>query len=149
MPTGRKIGIPSPCGRSPRAKLRSAFGFTLLELMVVMAIIMILLGMAAGRYERSIQQAREAVLKQDLHILRDSIQQYTMDKMAGPQSLDELVSSGYLREIPVDPITQRKDWVPDFGDVLLSVDETTPGMTDVHSASQAISPFDGKAYSSW
>lgn len=140
-----------------RANLRSAagftleLGFTLLELMVVMTIIMILLGMAAARYERAIQSSREAVLKQDLHILREAIEQYTADKMAGPQSLEDLASpdSKYIREVPVDPMTQRKDWVTVFGGDMLTVDETTPGITDVHSASQSISPTDGKAYSTW
>src|ERR1700740_2110624 len=78
-------------------------GFTMMELMVVIAIILVLIGLAAGRYEKSIIRAREAVLKQDLQTMRSAIQQYTLDKAAAPQSLSDLVSSGYLREIPVDP----------------------------------------------
>lgn len=149
MLIGREQGISSVRSRRMGLHQRSAFGFSLLELMVVMAIIMILLGMAAGRYQRSIQQANEAVLKQDLTIMRDAIEAYTADKNAGPQSLDDLASpdSKYLREIPVDPITRRKDWVAEFDQVLLNPDETTPGITGVHSASEAISPFSGQPYS--
>jgi len=151
MLTGRKLGNYSVGNRRRRSHRSSGFGFTLLELMVVMAIIMILLGMAAGRYERSIQQASEAVLKQDLSIMRDAIEAYTADKNAGPQSLDDLVSpdNRYLREIPVDPITRRKDWVTEFDQVLLNPDETTPGITGVHSASEATSPFTGQPYSKY
>lgn len=151
MLTGKKPGNYSVRNRQPLSDFGSALGFTLLELMVVMAIITILVGMAAARYDRSIQQASEAVLKQDLTIMRDAIEAYTADKNAGPQSLDDLISpdNRYLREIPVDPITRRKDWVPEFDQVLLNPDETTPGITGVHSASEAISPFTGQAYSKY
>jgi len=80
----------------------------MMELMVVIAIILVLIGMAAGRYEKSVVRAREAVLKQDLTTMRNAIQQYTLDKAAGPQSLDDLVSSGYLREVPTDPMTRAR-----------------------------------------
>src|SRR5579864_607399 len=123
-------------------------GFTLIELIVVIAIIGILAGIAAGRYERSLQVAREAVLKQDLQTMRNAIQQFTLDKQAAPQSLSDLVSSGYLREIPVDPITRTREWHADAEDVLLSVDQTTSGISDVHSTSGNIS-LDGSPYSSW
>lgn len=122
--------------------------FTLIELMVVIAIILVLLAMAAGRYETSLKHAREAVLKQDLQTMRTAIQQYTLDKEQAPQSLDDLVSAGYLREIPVDPITRKRDWHADYEDVLLSVDQTSTGITDVHSSSSAIS-LEGTPYSSW
>ncbi|HYB62099.1 MAG TPA: prepilin-type N-terminal cleavage/methylation domain-containing protein [Methylomirabilota bacterium] len=131
------------------ARGRSAAGFTMLELMIVITIIFILLGMAAGSYQHSLVRSREAALKNDLFVMRQSIQQYTVDKQNGPQSLDDLVSSGYLREIPKDPITHAADWRVDFGDVLLSVDETSPGITDVHSSSDAVSPFENTPYSSW
>ena len=124
-------------------------GFTLMELMVVIAIILVLIGMAAGRYERSIVRAREAVLKQDLQTMRSAIQQYTLDKQQAPQSLDELVSAGYLTEIPVDPITRARDWHPDFEDTLLSVDQTSSGMTDVHSSAGGVSSFESTPYNSW
>jgi general secretion pathway protein G len=131
----------------PRAR-RSA-GFTLIEIMVVMTIIAILVGMAAVRYDRSMVNAREAVLKQDLQALRGAIQQYTLDKQRAPQSLEELASAGYLREVPIDPITRGKDWQLEFEDVALSPDQTGTGVTDVHSKSDATSPNDGSAYSSW
>jgi general secretion pathway protein G len=129
-------------------------GFTMLELMVVIAIIMILLGLAAGKYQRSMLRSKEAVMRQDLRVMRDAIQQYTLDKDAAPQSLDELVdhkdgNGGYLREVPVDPITQRSDWVTVSEDVLLSPEQTATGISDVHSASNEISPFTNTAYNTW
>ena len=128
---------------------RSNRGFTMMELMVVIAIILVLIGMAAGRYEKSVVRAREAVLKQDLQTMRSAIQQYTLDKAAGPQSLDDLVSAGYLREVPTDPITRARDWHTDSDNVLLSVDQSSPGVTDVHSTSDSVSPFESTPYSSW
>jgi general secretion pathway protein G len=121
----------------------------MIEMMMVMAIIMILIAIAAGRYERSMQRAREAVLKQDLQTMRGAIQQYTLDKQQGPQSLDDLVSAGYLREVPVDPITRERNWHPDSENVFLSTDQSTAGITDVHSGSDANSPFDSTPYNSW
>ena len=130
-------------------KRRGDGGFTLLELMIVLAIIVIILGMAAGRYQQSIVKAKEAVLHQDLRVMRDAIQQFTLDKQSAPQSLDDMVSAGYMREIPTDPITQRKDWQVETSDVLLSPDQTTTGITDVHSSANSISPFENTPYSSW
>jgi general secretion pathway protein G len=124
-------------------------GFTMMELMVVIAIILVLIGMAAGRYEKSILRSREAVLKQDLTTMRNAIQQYTLDKAAGPQSLDDLVSAGSLREVPIDPMTRARDWHTDSDNVLLSTDQTSPGITDVHSTSDSVSPFENTPYSSW
>ena len=121
----------------------------MLELMVVVAIIFVLLAMAAGRYERSLQRAREAVLKQDLQTMRSAIQQYTLDKEAAPQSLDDLVSAGYLREIPVDPITRTRDWHEDYEQVQLSADQTSTGITDVHASSDAVSSFESTPYNTW
>jgi general secretion pathway protein G len=124
-------------------------GFSLLELMIVLTIIMILATIAAGRYDRSVQRAREATLKQDLYVMRQAIQQYTLDKQAAPGSLDDLVQAKYLGAIPVDPITRAKDWHTDSEDLLLSPEQTSSGITDVHSASDASSPFEGTAYSTW
>jgi len=124
-------------------------GFTLLELMIVMAIILILATIGAGRFEQSIIRSHEAALKQDLFVMRNAIQQYTLDKEAGPNSLDDLVSSGYLREIPRDPITKQKDWATSSDDLLASPDQTTVGITDVHSTSSDVSPFENTPYSSW
>lgn len=136
-------------GRNGSRRLRVA-GFTLIELMAVMAIIVILASIAAVRYDKSVQRAKEAALHHDLSVLRDAIQQYTLDKQQAPQSLDDLVSSGYLREIPTDPVTGTKDWVTDTSDVLMSADETSGGgIDDVHSPSDKTSPFEGTAYNTW
>ena len=127
----------------------SARGFTLLELMVVITIIIILATIGAGRYERSVTRAREATLKQDLFVMRQAIENYTSDKEAGPSSLDDLVSSGYLRAVPEDPITKQKDWRTESSELLSSPQETSIGITDVHSASDEPSPFENTPYSSW
>ena len=92
--------------------------------MIVMAIILILATLGAGRYEQAIIRAHEAALKQDLFVMRNAIQQYTLDKEAGPNSLDDLVSAGYLREIPRDPITRQKEWTTSSDDILASPDQT-------------------------
>ena len=124
-------------------------GFTLLELMVGIAIIIVLATLGAGRYEQTVIRAREATLKQDLFVMRQAIQNYTSDKEAGPTSLDDLVSSGYLRSIPLDPITRQKNWVTESTDLLISAQQTAVGITDVHSASGTISPFENTPYSEW
>ena len=128
---------------------RGSRGFTMMELMVVIAIILVLIAMAAGRYERSVARAKEAVLKQDLQTMRGAIEQFTLDKQQAPQSLDDLVSAGYLREVPMDPITRARDWHADFEDVMLSPEQTANGITDVHSSSESVSSFEGTPYSSW
>ena len=124
-------------------------GFTLLELMIVMAIILILATIGAGRYEQALTRSNEAALKQDLFVMRNAIQQYTLDKEAGPTSLDDLVMAGYLREVPRDPITRQKEWMTSSDDLLADPDQTTMGITDVHSTSDAISPFENTPYSTW
>ena len=124
-------------------------GFTLIELMIVMAIIAILMMVAVPRFAAAVRMAREAVLKEDLFTIRGAIDSYTMDKQKAPQSLDDLVQEGYLKSIPEDPMTKSKDtWVTDSGDALHSIDQTDPGIDDVHSGSQE-SGADGTAYSSW
>lgn len=127
---------------------RGQFGFTLVELIIVMAIIAILISIAAPMYSQSVVRAREATLKQDLYHLRQSIDQFTMDKQRAPQSLDELVSAGYLRSIPIDPFTKAADWEVINEDVLNSIDQTQPGITDVRSSSPLTS-VDGSAYNTW
>jgi len=131
-----------PAARDPR-------GFTLLELMVVIAIISILAAMAVGHYQQSIVQAREAVLRQDLFEIRKAIQNYTLDKAAAPQSLDDLKSAQYLPEIPRDPMTGQPNWVTDNCDTALTADQTLFGICDVHSASDKSSPFNGEAYNTF
>jgi general secretion pathway protein G len=97
----------------------------------------------------AIKQAREAVLKEDLHVLREAIDSYTMDKQKAPQSLDDLVQEGYLKEVPQDPMTRSKDsWVTDTSDAMHSLDQTEPGIDDIHSGSQELGS-DGQPYSGW
>ena len=128
---------------------RRAQGFTLIELMIVMTIILILLGIAAPRYEKSVTRAKEATLHNDLQVMRQAIDNYTLDKEAAPQSLDDMVQAGYLREVPVDPMTRQRDWQTKFGDTVLSPDQVSVGIEDVHSNSQAVSPVEGTAYNTW
>lgn len=135
-------------GPSERSGVYEA-GFSLLELMVVITIILILVTIAGGRYEKSVLRAKEATLKQDLFIMRNAIQQYTLDKEAGPTSLDDLVQAKYLSAIPTDPIAGTKDWHTESEQILLDPQQTSPGITDVHSSSDQVSPFEGTPYSSW
>jgi len=131
------------------ARMRSRVrGFTLLELMIVLSIIMILMAVAVPVYNQSIVQARESVLRANLSTLRNVISQYTLDKQKAPQSLDDLVTAGYLRQIPIDPMTRQANWEVVQEDVMLAVDQQDPGITDVHSASNGTAS-DGTAYSSW
>ncbi len=124
-------------------------GFTILELVVVMAIIVTLVAIGVPTYTKSIIRAREAVLHDQLFTMRQMIDEYTMDKQQAPQSLDDLVSEGYLREIPKDPITNsRSSWKIDMEDSLKAADQTQPGMVDVHSGATGTS-LDGTAYSTW
>src|ERR1035441_9271598 len=105
--------------------------------MIVMAIIGVLAVVAIPSFIGAIKQAREAVLKEDLHVLRAAIDSYTMDKQKAPQTLDDLIQDGYLREIPLDPMTHTKDtWVTDTSDSLHSIDQTDAGIDDIHSGSQ-------------
>ncbi len=117
--------------------------------MIVMAIIGILAVVAIPSYVGAVRQAREAVLKEDLHVMRNAIDSYTADKQKAPQSLQDLVDAGYLRSIPEDPMTHQTDsWVTDTSDALSSLDQTDPGVNDVHSGSQE-QGSDGRAYSEW
>lgn len=136
-------------GRTILQKRKRQSGFTLIELMIVMAIIGILAVIAVPSYISAVRQAREAVLKEDLFTMRNAIDSYTADKQKAPQSLDDLVQEGYLKSIPEDPMTHSKDtWVTDSSDTYTSVDETDTGITDVHSGSNETGS-DGQPYSSW
>jgi general secretion pathway protein G len=124
-------------------------GFTLIELMIVISLILILVSVALPAYNQSILRARESVLKQNLFTLRSVISQYTLDKQKAPQSLEDLVSAGYLKQLPTDPMTGRNDsWVVDEEEALMSVDQQETGIYDVHSGSSGVGS-DGTAYSSW
>jgi general secretion pathway protein G len=124
-------------------------GFTLLELMIVMVVIGLLAAIAIPAYTTNIRHAREAVLKEDLHVMRQAIDSYTVDKQKAPQSLDDLVQGGYLKTMPVDPFTHRSDtWMPAQDDTLSSLDQTESGINDVHSGAQ-MAASDGSSYSTW
>jgi len=124
-------------------------GFTLIEMLIVIVIIMILASIAIPVYMQSIVHAKEAVLRDDLFTLRNVIDQYTLDKQKAPQSLDDLVSAGYLKALPKDPFTGSTDtWQVTTDDSLMDPTQTQPGITDVHSGSNGVSS-DGSAYSSW
>jgi general secretion pathway protein G len=120
-----------------------------MELMIVVAIIVILMGFAAPRYQQSILRAHEAVLRNDLLVMRNAIDQFTLDKKRAPQTLQDLVEAGYLKAIPKDPITDSTEtWQVVNEDVTLSVDQTQPGISDVHSGAQGTSS-EGTPYSEW
>jgi general secretion pathway protein G len=130
-------------------RLNSRRGFTLIELMVVISILLILVSIAAPIYKRSIIGSKEAVLHDDLFTLRSLISQYTLDKQRAPQSLDDLVTAGYLKSIPKDPFTGTNDsWQVEQEDTLLSVDQQEPGIVNVHSGS-TLTGLDGTAYNTW
>jgi general secretion pathway protein G len=126
-------------------------GFTLIELMIVISLLLILITVAVPIYRQSILRARESVLRQDLFTLRQVIDQYTLDKQKAPQSLDDLVSAGYMKQLPLDPFTGKNDsWaVVQEEDTIADPSQTEAGgISDVHSGSSQNSS-DGSAYSSW
>jgi general secretion pathway protein G len=131
-------------------RLRAQRGFTLVELMVVMLIIGVLAAIAVPSYVSSIKSAREAVLREDLHVMREAIDSYTMDKDKAPDSLDDLVQAGYLKSIPKDPMTQSSTtWNTDSGDSYSDVDQTSDGgISNVHSGSTETGT-DGRPYTEW
>jgi len=135
-------------GLAPNPHSRETRGFTLLELMIVMAIIAILVSISIPIYSRSVVAARERALRSDLVSLRSAIWNYTLDKQKAPQSLDDLTAAHYLDELPKDPMTHETNWEVVEDETLLSVDEQDPGITDVHSASTATAS-DGTSYNTW
>jgi general secretion pathway protein G len=132
-----------------RKASRHDAGFTLMELMIVMAIIGVLATLAVPSFVGAIRSAKEAVLREDLHVLRTAIDSYTEDKQKGPQALQDLIDDGYLKIIPVDPMTRSSEtWTTDQSDALHSLDQSDPGIDDVHSGSTE-QGTDGQPYSSW
>jgi general secretion pathway protein G len=130
-------------------KLHKARGFTLIELMVVIFLLLVLATMAVPLFQSAIVHAREAVLKQDLYTLRKLVDEFTLDKQRAPTSLDELVDAGYLKAIPVDPFTGSNDtWRTDIEDVPLNPTQAAAGIVDVHSGADGTA-LDGTQYSSW
>jgi general secretion pathway protein G len=144
--------LPIRTGTKPqaaRARGISFAGFTLIELLVVMSIIVILVSIAIPLYQKSILRTRETVLRNNLMTLRNVIDEYTYDKQKAPQTLQELVQEGYLREVPKDPVTDSNTtWRIVMEDAVQSVNQTEPGIFDVHSGSDKMS-LDGTPYSDW
>jgi general secretion pathway protein G len=131
-----------------RLDRRRSSGFTLLEMIIVISIMIILISIALPMYNQSIVRSREAVLRNDLFELRSLISQYTLDKQKAPMGLDDLVTAGYIKVVPKDPMTGEPNWEVVQEDVLLAVDQQDPGISDVKSASNATGS-DGTAYSTW
>jgi general secretion pathway protein G len=135
----------TPSGKTTRREL----GYTLIEIMIVMAIISIIVSIAVPIYQKSLIRAKEAVLKNNLFTLRTVIDEFTYDKQKAPQSLNDLVTEGYLRAVPVDPMTGSADsWRVVMEDAMTSVNQTEPGIFDVRSGSDAKS-LEGTPYSEW
>jgi general secretion pathway protein G len=133
-----------------RPRKKHSRGFTLIEMLIVMSLILILVSVALPAYQQSIWRARESVLKLNLFALRSVISQYTLDKQKAPQSLEDLVTAGYFKQIPNDPMTGRSDtWtVEEETDTIMTVNQQEPGIYDVHSGSTAVGT-DGTAYNTW
>jgi general secretion pathway protein G len=123
-------------------------GYTLIELIVVMAIISIMLSVAVPMYQKSVRRTKESVLKNNLFTLRTVIDEYTFDKKKAPQSLQDLVSQGYLRQVPIDPMTGGDQWRIVMEDAYSMVDQTQSGISNVCSSSDERS-LEGTPYSQW
>lgn len=128
---------------------RRQFGFTLIEMMIVMAIVVILIGIAVPYYQKSILRARESVLRNNLFTLRQVIDEFSYDHQRAPSTTQELVSEGYLRSVPVDPMTgSNQTWVTVMEDPNNAANQNEPGIFDVHSGSDKTS-LDGTPYADW
>jgi general secretion pathway protein G len=141
---------PADCRRPAVAPTRGRrqFGFTFVEMMVVITIIVILVTMAIPIYQKSIMRAKESVLRSNLNTLRTVIDNYTYDKEKAPQTLQDLVTDGYLKRVPLDPITNTDQWKQVQEDATQAINQAEPGIFDVHSNSDKIS-LDGTPYSDW
>ena len=133
-------------------KLRrfSERGFTLIEVLIVVTLVVILASIGMATYSNAVQRAREAVLREDLFRMRDAIDQFYADKNSYPQSLQDLVTEGYLREVPKDPITDSADtWNAIQAEQDVSNPAAAVGIFDVKSGAEGVSPLDGSKYSDW
>jgi general secretion pathway protein G len=136
-------------GNRLRERRARESGFTMIELMIVMAIVVILISIAVPLYQKALLRAKESVLRNNLFTMRTVIDEYTYDKAKAPQTLQDLVTEGYLREVPVDPITgSNSTWRTIMEDAMSSVSQTEPGLWDVKSGSDAKS-LEGTPYSEW
>ncbi len=134
--------LPIPSGKQRR-------GFTLIEILIVVSIIGILVSIAVPIYTKAILHTKESVLRNNLFTMRTVLDEYTYDKQKAPQALQDLVTEGYLRDIPIDPMMgTNQSWKIDMEDALRSVNQTEPGIFDVHSASDK-KGLDGTPYSEW
>ena len=139
---------PMQTGRPGQTPVLTRRGFTLIEMMIVMSIIVILIGIAIPFYQKSLVRAKETVLHSNLVAMRNAIDEYSYDKQKAPQQLTDLVSEGYLRDVPKDPITGTNDWKIIMEDASSSVSSTEPGIFDIRSESPKTS-LEGTAYSEW
>ena len=129
--------------------MRARRGFTLIEMMIVMAIVTILVSIAVPIYQKALLRSKESVLRNNLFTIRTVIDEYTYDKQKAPQSLEDLVREGYLREIPMDMITgSNTTWKVIMEEAMTSVSQNEPGIFDVRSGSDKIS-LEGTPYSEW
>ncbi|MBI2687554.1 MAG: type II secretion system protein [Acidobacteria bacterium] len=135
-------------GRRIRSGRRGQTGFTIMELMVAMAIVLVVLSVAVPLYQKSVIRARESVLRQNLSSIRLVIDEYTYDKQKAPQQLEDLVKEGYLRQVPLDPITGNRSWKIIMEDAGTSTSQSEPGIFDVRSESSKTS-LEGTPYSEW
>jgi general secretion pathway protein G len=123
-------------------------GYTLIEIIIVMTVLSILLSAAVPLYTRVVQRTKESVLRNNLFSMRTVIDEYTYDKQKAPQALQDLVSEGYLRQVPEDPMTGNNEWKVIMEDALTMVNQTEPGIYDVRSMSDKTSS-EGTPYSEW
>ena len=132
-----------------QAKRRDERGFTLMEMLIVVAMIGIVASIAVGQYRQSIQKAREAVLRENLYVMRTAINQYFADKGKYPSDLVALVDDKYLRSVPEDPVTQSPDtWIEEFSEYDEGDISTEPGIVDVRSGAEGYG-LDGTPYGDW
>src|SRR6266436_3838533 len=130
---------PMPSGNQRR-------GFTLIEILIVVSIIGILVSIAVPIYQKAILRTRESVLRNNLFSMRTVLDEYTYDKQKAPQTLQDLVTEGYLRAVPIDPMVgDNTSWKIEMEDAVRSVNQTEPGIFDIHSSSDKKS-LDGSAY---